>query len=543
MIRLALLGFPSVEEIVRKVVDLLFGALSQALLPDFLRDGTVDAIKWLIAVPNPADARLWPNVAEIESNMAALGFGLLGLTFVIAAVRYTLIGFASGPHPMVALSHAVAAAAGIVVYRWAFVNAVALVNVVTHQILSWPVVAHGLGRTVKVLFGGSLLVGSGSVFLSLLALVTIFFAVSLFVMKVAVLMLTAILYVAGPAVIALYPLPEAARFTRLWLYAALAVVLVPLGWCVIFATAGAISLDVTSFGDLGGQGTAKVVGAKTTGAFAGLLMFALAAIWPFKLGRHLGGIPAMSGIGTPAGAGGPAPLAAARVKSAQARLRAGVLATGGAAARAVGAAGAPRGGLAGAAVRGGSSLVGRAMPGASHRRPTGAARTAAVAAPGAPTSAVSATAPHGLKQRARAALAVVRDAPADIRAAVAGATASRHGSEPHRAPAGTRRQAASAEPPSAGVSGPARPPKSGRQSATQDAAPSRKSPANAIAMHATATRAKPAMDAAAASAPQQPTQQNRGTRTGQGAPVPALRGGLPVSPSRRSRKRRKQVGE
>src|SRR5260221_10163031 len=146
----ALFGFPSVADIVRKVVGLLFGALSQALLPDFLRDGTVDAIKWLIAVPNPANAALWPNVARLEHDMVALAFGLLALVLVIATVRYTLAGV-NGQSPLLALSRTVGAAAAIALYDWAFLNTVALVNVVTNQILTWPVVAQGLGRSVKVL--------------------------------------------------------------------------------------------------------------------------------------------------------------------------------------------------------------------------------------------------------------------------------------------------------------------------------------------------------------------------------------------------------
>src|SRR5436189_2491648 len=141
MTPLALFGFPSVSDIVRKVVALLFGALSHALLPDFLRNGTVDAIKWLIAVPNPANAALWPNVARLERDMAALGFGLLGLMLIAAAVRYTLAGV-DGQSPLLALSRTVGAAAGITLYHWAFQNTVALVNVATNQVLAWPVVSQ-----------------------------------------------------------------------------------------------------------------------------------------------------------------------------------------------------------------------------------------------------------------------------------------------------------------------------------------------------------------------------------------------------------------
>lgn len=338
--------------------------------------------------------------------MAALGFGLLGLTLTIAAVRYTLAGWTGSPSPATAVMHSVVAAGGIVAYHWAFANAVALVNVVTDQVMTWPVVADGLGRTVKVMFGGSLLIGSGSVFLALLALVAIFFATSLFIMKVAVLMLAAMLYVAGPAIIALYPLPQTARFVHTWLLAALMVAFVPLGWCVIFATAGALSLDVTSFGSLGGQGAAAVIGAKTAGAFAGLLMFAFAAVWPLKLMKQLNGVATgiSPGAGPSAARGTPQAAAPARVQAAQARLRAGILAGGTAIGAAAGALGAPKGGPLGALTRGTTARL----------KPTTTPPPTAGEASQRPERRTP-------SERLRAAADVIRQAPSAIRAAAAAA--------------------------------------------------------------------------------------------------------------------------
>lgn len=380
----ALLGLPSVEDVVRKVADTLFAALSQALLPDFLRDGSVAAIKWLIALPDPANAALWPHLAQLERNMEALGFGLLGLTLTATAIRYTLAGFgASGTaHPLAAVAQTAGAAAAIVVYRWAFASAVGLANALTAQILAWPVVAHGLGRTVKVLFGGSLLVGSGSAFLALLALFAIFFAAALFLMKVAVLMAAALLFVAGPPLIAIAPVPELGRFLRLWLFVAVAVCLIPVGWCVIFATAGAISLDVTSFSGVGSQGASEIVAAKTTGVFAGLLTFALAAWWPVKL------IGIAAGFATAAGGGrGQAPAgqhaAVRRLELARARLRAGIIAGGAVAGNAAGAAGAPAGGAVGAARR---FAAGRRAAGPRVPQPSSATAPAGAAGVGMPSA-------------------------------------------------------------------------------------------------------------------------------------------------------------
>ena len=60
-------------------------------------------------------------------------------------------------------------------------------------------------------------------------------------------MLLAVLIVAGPPLIALSAIPELSHLARNWAYALLAVALVPLGWTVLFATAGALCLDATSF--------------------------------------------------------------------------------------------------------------------------------------------------------------------------------------------------------------------------------------------------------------------------------------------------------
>ena len=57
----------------------------------------------------------------------------------------------------------------------------------------------------------------------------------------------AVLIVAGPPLIALSAIPELSHLARSWAHALLAVALVPLGWTVLFATAGALCLDATSF--------------------------------------------------------------------------------------------------------------------------------------------------------------------------------------------------------------------------------------------------------------------------------------------------------
>jgi hypothetical protein len=202
---------------------------------------------------------------------------------------------------------------------------------------------------VLVLFGGSLLVGGGSAFLALLGLVALVFAVCLFALKVLLLIVLAVLFVAGPLLIALAPLPALAHLARGWLLALVGICLIPVGWCLLFATAGAISLDVTNLG-AGAQ-----LGSRVVGAFAALATYVIAFKWPLMVLGHVRG--AVGGLGVrpsaSGGGGGAVSDRALAVKAQRARsgLQAAMLAGGRGVGLAAGALGAPRGGLAGAAGR------------------------------------------------------------------------------------------------------------------------------------------------------------------------------------------------
>ena len=322
---------PSAEGIGKHVINLLFVQLASALTPDFLKHGSVDALRWLVALPNPASTSRSPHLVELEGDMTAIGVALLPVTILVGAMRYWAAGITGAAHPVTVVARAVAIGAWLAGYRWAFSNGIALVNVVTNSILTLPVVDQGLARTVSVLFGSAVIVGGGGVLLALLTIVAVCLAVGLFAMKVVVLMLAAVLWAAGPLLFPLYLIPETAHFVKAWLVAAIATALIPLGWCVLFAVAGALALDVTSMGSLGHEGARQVVGEKTIGGLACLVTFYLAVRWPFVvLGqvRAVGAGFAMSGRGLSAGGARPP---AAVAQAARARLRgaaAGTLAAG-----------------------------------------------------------------------------------------------------------------------------------------------------------------------------------------------------------------------
>ncbi len=186
------LGLPSVQSIVEGIVNFFFQDVAAALVPSFLKNASVSTIKWLVAVPDPAT---WTHIDELKGDMTLLAVSLLAVTAGI--VRYLLVGLAGSGHPLQALASTVGSAGALVAYPWASQQVVAMVNTLTDAILSFPVVGDGLQRTVGILFGGALLIGSGGVFLAVLMIVGVVFATVMFAMKVLILLAFALLMWSG----------------------------------------------------------------------------------------------------------------------------------------------------------------------------------------------------------------------------------------------------------------------------------------------------------------------------------------------------------
>jgi hypothetical protein len=342
---------PSVGEILDSVVNGLFGALLSALTPSFLKHADIAALEWLVALPNVADTTVWPTVGRLEGSMMWVAGALLPTTLIIATARDTALSLSFRASPGNALLRVIGAVFWLVMYRFSFRFGVAFVNTLTHTMLSWPIVSEGLDRTVLVMFAGSAVFGVGGAFLGLLGLVALVFAICLFALKVLILSVLAILFVAGPLFIALTPLPTLGYLARGWLLAVVGVCLIPVGWCIVFSTAGAISLDVTNLG--GGAH----IGSRVVGAFAALVTFYIAFRWPLMVLGHVrnafGGLGVRTGsVSGGGGAGVSNGALAAKAQRARTKLQATMLAAGRGVGLAAGQLGAPRGGLAGVAGRG-----------------------------------------------------------------------------------------------------------------------------------------------------------------------------------------------
>ena len=397
----ALFGIPSLHSIIQAIANGFFSALAGALVPSWLKHGTVATIQHLVALPDPAT---WPHVARLQSDTTFLGAMLLPVTLTIGAVRYWAIGLTGAAHPATAITRSVTVTGVLVVYRWGIEEAVAGTNTLTHGILELPAVGGGLQRIIGVLFGGALLTGGGGVFGAFLVIVGVVFAAGLFAAQVLLTVVLAVLIVAGPPLIAISAIPELSHLARSWGYAVLAVSLVPVGWTVLFATAGALCLDATSF-----TGASGGLPGHVAAAFAGLITFVIAVRLPLMAAgqlRHLFHGP--TGAGHAGGGAASRTPGVERVRAAHARLRAvgleGIPSVGRSVGRAAGALGAPAGGLVGA----------------TRRRVASASRRSG-SRPGGPSGA----APGPGKRKADApgrfakARRILADAPGDAAAAVA----------------------------------------------------------------------------------------------------------------------------
>jgi hypothetical protein len=470
---LAFLGLPSLHSIIEGIAKGFFGALAHALVPNWLTHGTVATIQHLVALPDPAS---WTHVGQLQGDMVYLGAMLMPVTLAVSTVRYWLLGFTGAAHPAGAVGRCVWVTFVLVAYRWLVEQAVAAANTLTHAVLGFPVVASGLQRIIGVLFGGALLSGAGGVFGAFLVIVGVLFAAGLFAAQVLLTVLLAVMIVAGPPLIALSAIPELSHLARTWAHALIAITLVPLGWSVLFATAGALCLDATSF-TAGAGGVPGHVAA----AFAGLITFAIAVKLPLMLLgelRHLFGAASLGGAG---GALGQSTMPGTeRVRSAHARLRSaaleGVPSLGRSAGRAAGALGAPAGGPLGAARRG--------LAGAARRSgilPGTVAGAAGLAGDGiagkAAGRALRRSGRGGVRERLRNAGVILARAPREARAAVAASSRSR------------RRSAARASSARADVRGPGR---AGASNSTgKGAASVATGPARGAGMRAASTRATP----------------------------------------------------
>ncbi|HWJ49603.1 MAG TPA: hypothetical protein VNR42_01205, partial [Solirubrobacteraceae bacterium] len=115
LVPVAFLGLPSLHSIIEAIANGFFSALAGALVPDWLKHGTVATIQHLVALPDPAT---WGHVGELEGDMTYLGMSLMPVTLAVCTLRYWMMGLTGSAHPATAIGRCAGATGVLVVYRW-----------------------------------------------------------------------------------------------------------------------------------------------------------------------------------------------------------------------------------------------------------------------------------------------------------------------------------------------------------------------------------------------------------------------------------------
>ena len=244
-------------EQIAKLLAAVVGALADLLIPKSLVRAGVDGIAWLVQLP-PVGSSLtpssdggyaltvrMPHVTELRSTLTWVGITLLPLGLVLAGGRAVLAPSLYGESPTEILLRVVAAGFGLTVYDFAWGVLTQLSHLLTSSLLKLPWVADGVERMFEALLIG----GAGGAVVAAEFVIPLLIAVAgaallaLLLLRVALEVGAALLYVVGGLLLGLSPTEFGRRLLTAWLIAATAMLLLPLLWTIVFVCGAAIMLD------------------------------------------------------------------------------------------------------------------------------------------------------------------------------------------------------------------------------------------------------------------------------------------------------------
>lgn len=208
-------------------------------------------IMLLLAVPLLSDTQNFPRLNAYREHVTFGAWAILLLTPVIAAVRYYLAGLssASAYAGITGIIRGVGAVVMLLMFPTAFDQISRFVNAFTYALTDNSVVGSGLGNSaVKVVSTQGFDEGGIALIIGVIA---ISIAIILILVKVIITALLAVLFVASPLAIALWPVDEMAWALRSLLQAIMGLLAFPVLWALCFGTFAVLSSDALFPGDHG----------------------------------------------------------------------------------------------------------------------------------------------------------------------------------------------------------------------------------------------------------------------------------------------------
>jgi hypothetical protein len=228
-----------------------FKAILEFIFGDQLDDLGSHLINLLLAVPLLTDQGAFPRLNAYREYVTGGAWGLLALSFVVASLRYWLSSY-SGSGAYEALTGFVRSSAAIgllLIFPVVFDQISRAVNAFTAALVVNPIVGDGLGKGMVGTISNTPFAGGG--ISMLIGIAAIVMAIILLVVKVIITALLAVLFVASPLAIALWPIEELAWGLRSLLQAMVGLLVFPILWAVCFGTFAVLSTDALFPGDHG----------------------------------------------------------------------------------------------------------------------------------------------------------------------------------------------------------------------------------------------------------------------------------------------------
>ncbi len=254
-------------EEIAKLLATIVGALADLLVPKSLVRAGVDGIRWLVSLPAVGAAAVpttdggyalsvrMPHVVELRQTLTWIGVTLLPVGLVLAGGRAILAPSTSGDGPAEILIRVCVAGLALISYDLVWAQLTRLCRLITDALLRLPWVDDGIERMLETLvIGGAAGTAVAAEFvIPLLIMVAGGALLALLLLRVGLEVATALLYVLGGLVLGLSPTEFGRRLMLGWLFAATAIVVLPVLWTIVFVTGAALMLDAGS-GPGGGFG-------------------------------------------------------------------------------------------------------------------------------------------------------------------------------------------------------------------------------------------------------------------------------------------------
>jgi hypothetical protein len=296
-----------VGDIIKRLVDLV--------VPDFASHWAAALVKWLVAVPDVSNRTTYPHLNAVRSGLVGVGFALLGCSITASALQI-MLGASRGAE---AMKRAVVAGGVLVSYPKLFAIAVLAINITTGELITQPLVIHGIDDMLGAALVVAAITGGVSLGLALgAATACMYFVAALMVIKIGLTAIEAFLLLSGALVWGLYPLPGTSWLARMWTAGAVTVALIPITWALIFAAGALLSSDALLWSTSGKPGGLPTDLQQIVKPFAAVACFWVAYKAPVALlaACRIAGLSSSSMLpGAGAGAAGAAGAAGGRSRN------------------------------------------------------------------------------------------------------------------------------------------------------------------------------------------------------------------------------------